>query len=84
MLPVFEGAYSQDGDQLFTWADSNNTKGNGLKLEEGRFQLDVRDNFFIQIVVRYWRRLLEEVADVLFHYALLYISLLIYKINYYK
>ena len=55
-----------------------------MKLEEGRFQLDVRDNFFIQIVVRYWRRLLEEVADVLFHYALLYISLLIYKINYYE
>ena len=48
MLPVFEGAYSQDGDQLFTWADSNRTRGNGFKLKEGGFGLNVRTKFFIQ------------------------------------
>ena len=33
-----KGAYNQEGDQLFTWSDSERTRGNGFKLKEGRFR----------------------------------------------
>jgi len=44
-LPVLEGDYKKAGDRLFSKACCDRTTGNGFKLKEGRFRLDIRKKF---------------------------------------